>query len=100
MKEGHENFDFVDDVNLEKYLGLDLKRHTDGRIKFTQTHLIQRFLDVIGMYMNQVNTRNTPVIKPLPFKDVEGLSRTINLSNIHNKTSLSYGSSSSGKMLY
>ena len=62
MKEGHEKFDFTDDGNLEKYLGVDAKRHTDGRIQLTQTHLIQRFSDVIGMDVNEVSTRKTPAI--------------------------------------
>ena len=36
LKEGHENFDFIDDENVETYLGVDAKRHTDGRIELTQ----------------------------------------------------------------
>ena len=68
LKECHEKFDFTDDGNLEKYLGVDAKRHTDGRIQLTQTHLIQRFSDVIGMDVNEVSTRKTPAIKPLFLK--------------------------------
>ena len=36
LKEGYENFDFIDDENLEKYLEVDVKRHTYGRIELTQ----------------------------------------------------------------
>ena len=35
LKEGHENFDFIDDRNLKTYLGVDIKRHTYGRIELT-----------------------------------------------------------------
>jgi hypothetical protein len=75
LKEGHENFDFTDDGSLETYLGVDVKRHKDGRIELTQTHLIQRLLDVIGIDPMTVNPRPTPAIKPLLFKDIEGLAR-------------------------
>jgi hypothetical protein len=78
LREGHENFDFTDDGNLEKYLGVDVKRHKDGRIELTQTHLIQRLLEVIGMDPKTVNSRPTPAIKPLLFKDVDGLTRKYN----------------------
>jgi hypothetical protein len=75
LQEGKENFDFTDDGNLDKYLGVDVKRHKDGRIELTQKHLIQRFLDVIGQDIEKVNPRTTPAIKPLLFKDLEGTLR-------------------------
>jgi hypothetical protein len=78
LREGHENFDFTDDGDLEKYLGVDVKRHKDGRIELTQTHLIQRLLEVIGMDPKTVNPRSTPAIKPLLFKDIDGLVRKYN----------------------
>ena len=75
LKEGHENFDFTDDGDLDKYLGVDVKRHKDGSIELTQTHLIQQFLEVIGLDIDKVNSRSTPALKPLLFKDLEGLIR-------------------------
>jgi hypothetical protein len=75
LKEGNENFDFTDDGDLDKYLGVDVKKHKDGSIELTQTHLIRRFLEVIGMDIDKVNPRATPAIKPLLFKDLEGLLR-------------------------
>jgi hypothetical protein len=41
LREGHENFDFTNDGSLEKYLGVDVKRHKDGCIELMQTDLIQ-----------------------------------------------------------
>ena len=75
LKQGDENFDFTDDGNLDKYLGVDVKRHKDGRIELTQSHLIQRFLEVIQLDPKAVNSRPTPAIKPILAKDTDGLSR-------------------------
>jgi hypothetical protein len=75
LKEGKENFDFTDDGDLDKYLGVDVKRHKDGRIELTQPHLIERFLEVIQLDSKIVNSRSTPAIKPVLFKDLEGLLR-------------------------
>jgi hypothetical protein len=77
LAEGHENFSFTDDGDLDKYLGVDVKRHNDGRIELTQTHLITRFLEVIG-YDDSVNSRTTPALKPLLNKDTDGLPRKTN----------------------
>ena len=78
LKEGIKNFDFTDDGDLDTYLGVDVKRHKNGNIELTQKHLIKRFLDVISMDIKEVNSRDTPAIKPLLFKDAEGLIRKQN----------------------
>ena len=75
LKEGDENFDFTDDGALDKYLGVDVKRHKDGKIELSQSHLITRFLEVIQMDPNTVNSRKTPAIKPILIKDETGLAR-------------------------
>ena len=74
LQEGEEKFSFTDDGDLQKYLGVDVKRHKNGRIELTQSHLIQRILDVISID-DSVNPRPTPAIKPLLSKDIEGLPR-------------------------
>jgi hypothetical protein len=74
LQEGPEKFSFTDDGDLEKYLGVDVKRHKDGRIELTQRHLIQRTLDILKIDEN-VHSRPTPAIKPLLFKDIQGLIR-------------------------
>ncbi len=74
LGEGHENFVFTDDGDLDKYLGVDVKRYKDGRIELTQPHLIERFLAVIG-YDKDVNPRPTPAVKPILNKDADGLPR-------------------------
>ena len=74
LQEGNEAFVFTDDGDLQKYLGVDVKKHTNGSIEMTQSHLITRFLEVIGIEDN-VNPRPTPAIKPLLHKDLDGLPR-------------------------
>ncbi len=72
--EGHENYSFTDDGDIEKYLGVDVKRHKDGTFELSQTHLIQRILDTIGID-DQVHPKPTPAIKPVLHKDCDGLPR-------------------------
>ena len=74
LQEGNEKFEFTDDGTLNKYLGVDVKRRKDHSIKLTQKHLIQRFLEVINID-DKVKPRNTPAVKPLLFKDINGLAR-------------------------
>jgi histone deacetylase 1/2 len=71
LQEGREKFTFTDDGDLNKYLGVDVKRHKDGSIELTQSHLIQRFLDVIGID-DKHNPRPTPAVKPVLSKDPQG----------------------------
>lgn len=74
LGEGPENFVFTDEGDLSKYLGVDVKKHKDGRFELTQTHLIQRFLDVVGLEEGH-KTKPTPAMKPLLFKDLDGIDR-------------------------
>ena len=74
LQEGNEKFEFTDDGNLEKYLGVEVKRHKDGSIELTQKHLMKRFLQVINVD-DSFNPRPTPAIKPLLFKDIAGVAR-------------------------
>ena len=42
LQEGEEKYEFLDDGNLENYLGVDVIRRKDGSIELNQKHLIQR----------------------------------------------------------
>ena len=72
LQEGEEKFTFTDDDNLEKYLGVDVKRKKDGTIELTQPHLIERVLLQLGID-EKVNSHPTPAVKPLLYKDLDGL---------------------------
>jgi hypothetical protein len=73
LKRGNENFDFTDEGDLKQYLGVDVQRKPDGSCTLTQPHLIQRFLNVIGL--KDANSKTTPASKPLLWKDLLGLVR-------------------------
>ena len=75
LKDGPEKFEFTDDGNLEKYLGVDVHWRKDGKIELTQPHLITRILEVLGMDPKTVNPRSTPAVKPVLSKDVQGKDR-------------------------
>lgn len=77
LQEGEEKFVFTDDGNLEQYLGVDVKRKKNGSIELTQPHLIQRILDVLNITPD-VNPKPTPVVKPVLYKDLDGLMRKCN----------------------
>ena len=74
LQEGDEKYEFTDDGSLEKYLGVDVSRRSDGSIELSQKYLIQRFLEIIGVD-EKVNPRPTPAVKPLLFKDIAGIAR-------------------------
>ena len=71
---GIEKFEFTDEGNMSKYLGVDITKHKDGSIKFTQVHLIKRLVKLIDQDKN-INIKSTPAIKALLRKDLEGLKR-------------------------
>ena len=74
LKDGHENFKFTDEGDISTYLGVDVKRHKDGKIELTQSHLIDRFLALMPNG-DDIHTKPTPAIKPLLHKDLDGLPR-------------------------
>ena len=74
LQDGNENFKLTDEGNLDKYLGVDIKRYKDGKMELSQPHLIDKFLELVGQDKN-VNEKSTPVTKPLLHKDNDGLPR-------------------------
>ena len=69
-----EKFEFTDEDDKAKYLGVDITKHKDGSIEFTQTRLIDRFVKLIDHDKN-INIKPTPTIKSLLHKDLEGLKK-------------------------
>ena len=74
LQEGEQKFIFTDDGDLETYLGVDVKRKKDGLIELSQPHLISRILTLLNI-TDEVNSKPTPVVKPLLCKDLEELQR-------------------------
>lgn len=74
LQKENENFSFIDEGDIEKYLGVDVKKRKDGSYELTQKHLIQRFLSLMNV-ADTTNPRPTPAINPLLHKDIDGLPR-------------------------
>ena len=75
MQDGKENFILTDDGDLARFLGVEIECKKDGSIEVTQSHLIQRILDLCGVDSDKVNGKDIPVGKPLLHKDLKGLQR-------------------------
>lgn len=71
LQEEKQKFTFTNDGDLERYLGVDGDRRENGYIALTQKHLIQRTLSLLNID-DKVNSRSTPAIKPVLFKDDDG----------------------------
>ena len=78
LERGNENFDFTDDGDLERYLGMNLTRE-DGKINITQPHLINRIIEAVG-FDASVNSKPVPAVKPLLHRDTDGPERKFNWS--------------------
>ena len=74
LKDGKENFEFIDEGDLKSYLGVDITKRKDGSIVVTQPHLIERFIALVDQE-NNINIKTTPATKPLLHKDKDGLER-------------------------
>ena len=75
MQNVSEKFILADDGDLVRFLGVEIDYKDNGSIEMTQSHLIQRILDLCGIDSEKVNERHTPVGKPLLHKDLKGLPR-------------------------
>ena len=72
LEQGNENFDFTDDGDLLTYLGISLTKE-NKTLTLVQPHLIQRILSALDLTSS--NPKDTPVVKPLLHKDLDGLPR-------------------------
>ena len=48
LSEGDENYDFTDEGDLKKYLGVEFTRNKDGTMELKQTFLIERIIKALG----------------------------------------------------
>ena len=76
LKQGNENFDFTNDGDLERYLGMNFTRK-GGKIIITQPNLINRIIDAVG-FDASVNPKPVPAVKPLFHRDTDGPGRKFN----------------------
>ena len=72
---GPEKFEFTDEGELSKYLGVEIQQLQDGGFSMTQPFLIQRILDAVNIDMSVTKSRSTPVVGPLLSRDEQGPAR-------------------------
>ena len=74
-----QNYDLEDDGSLTKYLGVDMKIHSNGTMELTQPFRIERILKLIcseeEQFDSKPNSRKTLATKPLLYKDLDGPER-------------------------
>jgi hypothetical protein len=74
LDNGPEKFNLTNEGQMEQYLGVDIKRNTDGTFELRQPYLIQRILDLCKVD-DAFKSRATPAATLLLNKDVDGASR-------------------------
>ena len=74
-----KSYDLEDEGSLTKYLGVDMHKHQDGKLELRQPFLIERILKLLNSegekFDSKQNSRPTPAVKPLLFKDTDGPER-------------------------
>ena len=74
-----KKYSMEDEGSLTKYLGIDMHENKDGTLELWQPFLIGRILKLLNLegekFDSKQNSRPTPAVKPLLFKDADGLDR-------------------------
>ena len=70
-----ENFELTDEGNIDKYLGVDIRKHNDGTHELRQPFLIDRIIKKLNLDNVNTQKRHTPLCKPLLHKDLQGKPR-------------------------
>ena len=73
-----EEFELTDEGPLEKYLGVNIKKHKDGLLELTQPYLIERIIKGVASNPSEWNSKVIPTGKPLLHKDLTGVKRKCN----------------------
>ena len=71
LQNGQENFQLTDEGDLNRYLGVDIDRRSDGTFELRQPYLIERCLKAMEID-DTMNPKKVPVMKPLLHKDKDG----------------------------
>jgi hypothetical protein len=73
LKEGHEEFQLIDQGSIDKYLGLLICNIDASTFKMRQPFLIHCILEFLSLDKNKTKGRDTPVRKPLLNRDLDGV---------------------------
>ena len=81
MQEGPENFILTDEGDIDKFLGIEIKKLAPNKFELVQPFLIDRIVTLLGLENNEFesssNSRSTPVARPVLSKDLEGKPRKL-----------------------
>jgi hypothetical protein len=76
MKDGPKGYVLIDEGEINKFLGIEIKEITRHKFELSQQFLIKRIVNLLGLGQNefdvQTKTKICPVGKPLLNKDLEG----------------------------
>ena len=75
LHESDKNVVFADEGNINKYLGVDIKKIDDKSFEMTQPFLIERITALLGVDNGRTHEKLTPIGKPLLSKDLNGVER-------------------------
>jgi hypothetical protein len=79
MKNGSEGFILTDEININKFLGIEIKQITKSEFELSQLFLSKRIAHELGLenieFGIDCNNKVTPVGKPLLNKDLAGKPR-------------------------
>ena len=79
---GKEKFELTDEGNIDKCLGIDIRKHKNGTCDLKQPFLIERIIKEINIDDVMTQKRPTPVTKDFLHKDLNVKPR-INPWNYH-----------------
>ena len=66
----------TDEGNISNYLGVNIKKKSDGTFKLLQSHLVEKIINHVGITMSaSINSRETLAVKQLPYKEESSLER-------------------------
>ena len=72
---GPEKFEFTDEGELSKYLGVEIEQLKSGGFSMSQPFLIQRILGAVHIDMAAIKSCSTRVLGPLLSRDEHGSER-------------------------
>jgi hypothetical protein len=79
MKDSPKRYVLTDEVDINNFLGIEIKEITRNKFELSQPFLIEQIVNLLELGQNkfdvQTKTRISPVGKPLLNKDLEGKPR-------------------------
>ena len=73
LKEGHTEFELVDQGGIDKYVGLLIRDIDANTFEMSQPFLIRCILEFLSLDENKSKGRDTPVKKSLLNRDLDGI---------------------------